>query len=297
MNHLYEQKLVVDGIESIAWRNEGPDTAIVFIHGGQPGLLPYCSSPYLWAPCAHRFAEESPVVVLELPGTGRTDFRDDGLTLNGWIAHLHLALEQLGLARAHLVAHDTAGLAALLLAHEDATRICGVTVVSSVAATPTGDGVENLTLAYPPVPLWSKHSQRWALEQISYAHHHIDAALLEHCVRAAEGAVHRRAIKHMADPARRLQWKSSISQAKSRLFEICRDKGIPVPVQVVWGTHDPLGTVDQAMWSYRLLAQRQPTAQFHLINRAGAMPFREEVETFHQVVSAFADYVFAASVS
>ena len=41
---------------------------------------------------------------------------------------------------------------------------------------------------------------------------------------------------------------------------------------------------------YRLrVAQKQRVSQFHVINRAGALPFREEPAAFNQVLNAFAD--------
>ena len=72
-----------------------------------------------------------------------------------------------------VVGHDLGGLIALQLASRSPSIVKGVSIVSSVAAAPTGDGAENLTLAYPPVPLWSRASQRWAFEQLSYSPHHI----------------------------------------------------------------------------------------------------------------------------
>jgi pimeloyl-ACP methyl ester carboxylesterase len=81
--------------------------------------------------------------------------------------------------------------------------------------------------------------------------------------------------------------------AKARLYELCRERGYPVPAQIVWGTHDPLGSFDQGLWLFRLIAQKQRVAQFHAINRAGALPFREEPEAFHQVVSAFLEALAA----
>ena len=60
---------------------------------------------------------------------------------------------------------------------------------------------------------------------------------------------------------------------------------------MVWGSHDPLGGLALGLWVFRLLALKQKVAQFHVINRAGAFPFREEPEAFHGVVSAFAESV------
>ena len=81
-------------------------------------------------------------------------------------------------------------------------------------------------------------------------------------------------------------------RAKARFYELCRGAGIPVPAQVIWGSHDRLGSLDQAMWLYRLIASRQTAAHFHLINRVGSFPFREDPQSFHQIVDSFCQAVF-----
>src|SRR6185295_1387647 len=82
---------------------------------------------------------------------------------------------------------------------------------------------------------------------------------------------------------------ADVGAAKAKLYEACRSRGFPVPAQVIWGTHDPLGTLEQGLWLFRILAAKQKAVHFHAINRAGALPFREEPQAFHQVVSAFVD--------
>lgn len=236
---------------------------LIFLHGGVPGVTPYVSGAHIWGRCLELFSRQK-VLALDLLGA----------TLDAQVEEARGALGDDGV---HLVGHDVGGLVALLIAAAVPQRVRSVTAVASVAAAPTGDGVVNLTFAHPPPPMWSRRSQAWALERVSYSHHHIDDKLLDACERAAK-----------AHPPRRSdEFQSSLMTAKSRLYELSREHGYPVPAQVVWGTDDPLGTFDQGLWLFRLLAQKQRVAQFHAINRAGALPFREAPEAFHQIVSAF----------
>jgi pimeloyl-ACP methyl ester carboxylesterase len=231
----------------------------VFIHGGVPGVTPYASGPHIWG---HQDGEKVAV-------TGRT--------VDAMTESVRKAIE--GKGKCHLVGHDLGGLLAFNLAIESPQLVAAVTAVASVAAAPTGDGVPNNTLDYPPQPLWSRESQRWALERVSYSHHHIDDALLEGCMKAA-------AKQSAVDPN---EFVSSLTKAKVRFYEVCRTEGIKVPCQVIWGSHDPLATFDHGLWLFRGVAQKQRVSQFHVINRAGALPFREEPAAFHQIVSAFSD--------
>ena len=237
---------------------------LIFIHGGVPGVTPYRSGSHIWGRCLAMFRKEFEVLAMDLKGNAFESFTREVKD----VLKKH--------PQAHLVGHDVGGLVALAVALESPELVKAVTAVSSVAAAPTGDGVEDTTLAFPPEPKWSRASQAWALERVSYTRHHIDDALLDGCVAAAK-----------VQPQAADDFGFGVTQAKTKFFEACRGAGVRVPVQVVWGSHDPHGAVDQGLWLYRLAAQKQRVAQFHLLQRTGALPFREEPEAFHQVVAAF----------
>jgi pimeloyl-ACP methyl ester carboxylesterase len=235
---------------------------MVFIHGGVPGITPYARGPHIWGKVPN---------VVEVRGH----------TVEAMTQSVRQAIEAKG--KCHLVGHDLGGLLAFNLAIEAPQLVSAVTAVASVAAAPSGDGVPNVTLAHPPKPLWSRESQRWALERVSYSHTHVTEDLLQACVAAAARQ------QPMTPQTYENEFVPSLMKAKSRFYEACRTEGIKVPCQVIWGSHDPLTTFDQGLWLFRGLAQKQRVSQFHVINRAGALPFREEPEAFHQVLNAFAD--------
>ena len=235
---------------------------MVFIHGGVPGITPYASGPHIW-------------------GNVSNAIEVRGHTVDAMTQSVRQAIE--GKGPCHLVGHDIGGLLALNLAIDAPQLVRAVTAVASVAAAPSGDGVPNVTLAHPPKPLWSRESQRWALERISYSHGHIDDALVKACVAAAAKQ------SPMTPATYQEQFVPSLMKAKSRFYEVCRTEGIKVPCQVIWGSHDPLATFDHGQWLFRGIAQKQRVSQFHVINRTGALPFREEPAAFHQLVAAFND--------
>lgn len=243
---------------------------MVFIHGGVPGITPYASGPHIWGSVLERFP-------------GAITVQVSGDTVDAMTQSVRQAIE--GKGKCHLVGHDLGGLLAFSVAIETPQIVSAVTAVASVAAAPTGDGVPDVALAHPPKPLYGKESQRWALERVSYSHHHISDDLLRECEKAAGRQ------QPITPEALANDFVPSLMKAKSRFYEVCRSEGIKVPCQVVWGSHDPLGTLDHGLWLFRGVARKQKASQFHVINRAGALPFREEPTAFHQVVSAFADAV------
>ena len=113
---------------------------------------------------------------------------------------------------------------------------------------------------------------------MSYSHHHIDDALLDACAAAA---------KKLQPVDAEKEFVPSLMAAKGRFYATCREAGYPVPAQVVWGMSDPLASFEHGMWLFKMIAWKQKAAQFHAVNRAGSLLFREEPEQFHQIVAAF----------
>jgi pimeloyl-ACP methyl ester carboxylesterase len=287
--------LDVAGVPTRVWHAPGAGQPMVFVQGGVPGVTPWVNGAHVWGDGLAPIAGERPVWVIDLPGGGGTGLPAGELTVDLLGAHLGATLAALQVGPCHLVAHEIGALLALHLALDEPASFSALTVVSSSAAAPTGDGVRNLTLEHPPKPLWTRASQAWALRRIVYAHQPVDDAMLDACLAAAGTASHIEAARRMSAGEHDRAFAPSLLRAKARLFAALRDTGLTVPVQVVWGSHDPLTSVDQGLWLFRAIAARQPAAQFHLINRAGALPFREEPAAFAQVVRAFANGLAASA--
>jgi pimeloyl-ACP methyl ester carboxylesterase len=292
MASLTKTILKVKGAPAAVLRSEPGRDPLLFIHGGHPGTTPYCSGVHIWGPVLNCFAATRGVLAIELPGHAGTPAPSRTLTVDSCVDWVGDLLSVAGLRSCFVIGHDLGGLITLELAARYPSVVKGVSVVSSVAAAPSGDGAENLTLAYPPVPLWTRNSQHWAFEQLSYSPQHITDELLDACVVAARQPGHVAAVAAMHDGGLQDEFVPNLMRAKGHLYELCRGDGIPVPVQVIWGSHDRLGSLDQALWLYRLIAARQKVAHFHLINRVGSFPFREDPQCFHQLVDSFCQAVF-----
>lgn len=281
MTTVTSETIEIGGLPTRVLRAGETKPAALFLHGGIPGVTPWCSGAHIWSEVLLALAAERSAIALDMPGSGETGHSSDRtLTIETWKEHVLAALRDLRLGSCHLVGHAEGGVAALLAALEAPELISSTCLVASGAAAPSGDRASDLTFGAPPEPRWSRLSQKWALEQISYSHHHIDEALLSACEDAAAaqaafggGAAHAFGV--------------SIPKAKSRLWVANRDGGVKVPVQMIWSTHDPLTTVEQGMTLYEVIASRQSVADFHLVNRAGSLLFREEPAAFLDLVGAF----------
>lgn len=284
-----QEMQAIAGTTMRAWRPDpGRGRPALFLHGGIPGSTPYCAGAHVWDGCLDAFRRERDLIVPDLPGSGGSPLPDDAPTLDGIGRAVVVAIEALGTGPCDVVGHDLGGLLGLWLGMERPDLVRSLSVVASPMSPPTGDSLDDLTLLAAPRPPWTRPSQRWVLERLSYAHQHVDARLLDACAAAADGSAHRRAAEIMADGGSP-RFAASVQAAKGRLWALCRGGGIPVPTGIVWSSDDPLTRRDAGFALFRIVAARQPAAQFHLINRAGHFPFREQPEAFHQVVAAFQD--------
>jgi pimeloyl-ACP methyl ester carboxylesterase len=263
---------------------------IVLLHGGRAGISPIASGSHVFDRVIPLLAADRAVIAPDLPGCAGTALASpqdlDVEKLAGFVLAL---LDAQSVRGAHLVGHDLGGFIGLWLAITAPKRVRSLAIAASPMSPPTGDGLNDILFDTTPLPLWSRRSQAWAFERLSYAHEHVDATLLDACEAAARGQPHRDAVSAMQDLAAR-QRNFGIAPIKGRIWEALRT-GLSVPTQIVWSSHDPATSREAGYVLFKVIAERQRAAQFHLINRAGSFAFREQPEAFAQVVAAFASGV------
>jgi 2-hydroxy-6-oxonona-2,4-dienedioate hydrolase len=261
---------------------------VILLHGGRAGLSPIAGGSHVFDRAIPLLAAARQVIAPDLPGYAGTDLASPAdLDVEKQASFVLALLDALSIDRAHLVGHDLGGFIALWLAISAPKRVRSLSIAASPMCPPTGDGLNDILFDATPLPLWSRSSQAWAFERLSYSHEHVDAALLDACEDAARGKPHRDAVDAMGDEQLRHR-NFGIAALKGRIWEAVR-KGLTVPTQIVWTSHDPTTTREAGYVLFKVIAEHQAAAQFHLINRAGSFVFREQPAEFTRVVAAFQD--------
>jgi pimeloyl-ACP methyl ester carboxylesterase len=119
--------IVVNGVRSPVLIGGAASTgeAVVFVHGN-----PDAGSD--WEPLMKPVAEFATVVAPDMPGFGRADKKaDQDYTLAAYAAHLGGLINQLGIDRVHLVAHDFGGPFALTWAAANPEKVASVTLINT----------------------------------------------------------------------------------------------------------------------------------------------------------------------
>jgi len=286
VSNLVEEIIQVSGRRTRLMRGgDKGSPATVFVHGGLPGITAYCSGAHCWGSVLERFAADRQVIALDLPGSGGTDMASEPLSVDVLGRFILATFDTLGIDACDLVVHETSGIVGLWIALETPRRLRSLCIVASQISTPQGDSLDNLLLVSPPAPLWSRESQMWAFDRLSYSHLHLDPDLMEACDWAAQGEPHRQAVT--VREATEKAFSKSVGVTKYRLWETVRGDGIRVPTQFVWGSHDPAASREAGYVLFTAIARRQTASHFHILNRAGSFPFREQPLAFHHVVSTF----------
>jgi pimeloyl-ACP methyl ester carboxylesterase len=124
---LQTRGVVVNGIYSpvLIGGTGARGEAVVFVHGNP-------DTGGDWAPLMELVAEFATVVAPDMPGFGGADKRaDQDYTLAGCAAHLGGVIDQLGIERVHLVAHDFGGPFALTWAAAHPDQVASVALINT----------------------------------------------------------------------------------------------------------------------------------------------------------------------
>jgi pimeloyl-ACP methyl ester carboxylesterase len=282
---------IAAGGRTVSILRAGPATGepVLLVHGGRAGLTPIANGAHLWDCAMPLLAAGRPVVALDLPGCGGSQLGDaDVLSVEKLGQHLVAVLDALKMDGVHFVGHDLGGYLGLWLAVTAPQKLRSLSLVGSGMSPPTGDGLNDILFDPVPVPLWSRASQVWAFERLSYSHGHIDDALINASVAAAESNPHRDAVAALRDEKARSR-NYGINAVKGPIWESLRTSGLSVPTQLVWASHDLQAPREGGYVLFKIIAEKQRATMFQLINRAGSFPFREQPAQFARVVASFQD--------
>jgi pimeloyl-ACP methyl ester carboxylesterase len=264
--------LTVNGLRS-PLSDIGPRTAeaVVFVHGN-PG------SHHDWDDLARHVSPFVRAVSLDMPGFGQADKPDHfDYTAPGLASHLGAAIDQLGIARAHLVLHDFGGPWGLIWAATHPDRVASVTLIN---------------IGIVPGYRWHYLARIWRTPIVG-----------ELFMAAARPALFRLLLRH-GNPRRlprpfvdrmarnfdrgtqravlRLYRSTSEFHTFSRL--VAGSLGpLDLPVLVVWGRHDPYLPVRYAECQRNVF----PRAQIVVLDDSGHWPYADDPDEVARILVGF----------
>ncbi|NIO10045.1 MAG: alpha/beta fold hydrolase [Deltaproteobacteria bacterium] len=277
--------------------DKGSGEVVVFFHGSHFGTMDACDSANDWDTNFDRLAEWFRVIAVDKLGQGHTDNpkRDEDYTPGAVVQHAYEFLMALGLQNVHVVGHSRGGylVGRLTLEHPEIVRSCIIVDSGTLAPGPANT---QLIMANAPNPRLTRESQRWVIEHYSHTYDHITDKFLDGAVEIANLPKYREAVKKMEDQGLKGKlFMPRLTLDKDETLNWILQGRLKTPTLVVWGKNDPTASLRRGQALYELIADSAPIAEMHVINKAGHFCYREQPETFNQVIRGFVEKVSLAS--
>lgn len=289
-----ERFVDVDGIRT-RYFEKGDGAVLVLVHGGNVGTNDACESALDWELNFNRLSQWFRVIAVDKLGQGHTDNpqRDEDYTMAAIVRHAYRFLVALGLKDVHVVGHSRGGyvVARLALEHPEIIRSC--VIVDSGTLAP-GPSETEYIMAQAPQPRLTRESQRWVVEHYSYRGSHITDSWLDAATQIAGLPKYREAVRKMYDQELKdKQFLPRLALDKEQSLNWIIQGRLKPPTLLVWGYNDPTAPLKRGQYLFEIIAARTPFAEMHVINQAGHFCYREQPETFNEVVRGFVQKVSA----
>lgn len=237
---------------TIAWDRFGDGPPLVLLHG-----TPWSSA--LWRPIADALAQRFTVHLWDMPGYGLSskeagDAVDLG-TQGELFAHL---LDEWGLDRPHVIAHDFGGAVALRARLMHGARYASFCLVDVVALSPWGS---------PFFTLVKQHADAFAQLPTPVHRGAVEAYVRGASFRGLDDDDLAMLVDPWADEEGQAAFYRQIAQADERFTDEIEPLygSIDEPVHIVWGTEDTWIPVDRA----QRLQSAMPNSTLALVTDAG----------------------------
>ena len=280
----------VDGIKT-RYFDKGDGPVLLLVHGSHMGTPDACESALDWEFNFAVLAQRFRVIAMDKLGQGFTDNpkADTDYTMAATVSHAAGLLRALGLNNVHVIGHSRGGyvVARLTLDHPDLVRSC--IIVDSGTLAPGPSKTEYL-MANAPKPRLSRASQRWCMERYSFRSHHISQTWLDAAEEIGKSAKYQETVRKMEDEGlKRKQFFTHLAVHKEETLNWIIQGKLIQPTLLIWGYNDPTALLKRGHALFEIIADGNPRSELHVINEAGHFCYREQPETFNQVVAGFVE--------
>ena len=237
----------VEGVRT-RYFDRGSGPVVLLVYGGNFGSADSASSAATWEPVIDGLCGRFRVVAPDKLGQGHTDNPvGDAYTMDAVAEHLARFLDALDLRDVHLVGHSRGGFLVTQLALDYPERVRSVTIVNSSTLAP-GVGLNEVVLAKPPHPPFTRESLRWVYTRYSYSDAHVTDAWIESGFEVLNLPKYRESVRKMEEEGLKTRvFLPELARRKRDLLERLASMGMQRPTQMVWTRNDATATLDRGI--------------------------------------------------
>jgi len=266
----------------------GPET-IVFIYGGNFGGSDSASSAYAWNLNIRALARNHRVIAFDKIGQGYTDApqRDEDYTMGAVVRHIIGLIEALKLPQAHLVGHSRGGFAATRVGLERPDLVRSLTIVASGTLSP-GVGTNEVTLASPPFPPFTRESARWVYENYCFKPETVTDDWIDVVVDILKQPSYLAGVRKMVDEQLGIRlFLPDLTRMKRETLTWINEGRLQRPTQIVWGFNDRTVMMERGMELFSMIGAHERRVTLNVFNESGHFPYREHRERFNALLDHF----------
>ncbi|MEO3388515.1 alpha/beta hydrolase [Mesorhizobium sp. CAU 1741] len=262
---------------------------IVFIYGGNFGGSEAASSASVWDLNAVPLSANYRVVVPDKIGQGYTDVpeRDEDYVMSRVVRHIADFIRTLDLAPVHVVGHSRGGFASARLAMECPELVRSLTIVSSGTLSP-GVGTNEVTLASPPFPPYTRESARWVYENYCYKPDTVTEQWIDVVMDVLSQPEYRKGVAKMVDEklGARL-FITDLARYKRETLAWINEGRLQRPTQIIWGFNDRTVVAERGVEMFNMISAHERRTTLNIINEAGHFVYREHPDRFNALLDGF----------
>ena len=115
------------------------------------------------------------------------------------------------------------------------------------------------------------------LQRYSFGYEHIDDEWVNALAEVAATEKYKKALS-IVDHS---PYAAHLTKQKAETFELIRTRGMQKPTLVIWSFNDPTAVLERGQALFAMIADKEPRAQMHVINKAGHFNYREHPKEFN----------------
>lgn len=265
------------------------EQTIVFVYGGNFGGAEASSSAAVWSLNAGPLSEKYRVVVPDKIGQGYTDVpeRDEDYVMSRVVRHIADFIRAMKLPPVHIVGHSRGGFASARLTMEYPELVRSLSIVSSGTLSP-GVGTNEVTLANPPFPPFTRESARWVYENYCHNPEAVTEEWLDVVMDVLSQPVYRKGVSKMVEEKLGVRlFLPDLARYKRETLAWINEGRLQRPTQIVWGFNDRTVVAERGVEMFNMISAHERRTTLNLVNEAGHFVYREHPERFNALLDAF----------
>ncbi|SMH32765.1 alpha/beta fold hydrolase [Mesorhizobium australicum] len=265
------------------------EQTIVFVYGGNFGGAEASSSAAVWSLNAGPLSEKYRVVVPDKIGQGYTDVpeRDEDYVMSRVVRHIADFIRAMKLPPVHIVGHSRGGFASARLTMEYPELVRSLSIVSSGTLSP-GVGTNEVTLANPPFPPFTRESARWVYENYCHNPETVTEEWLDVVMDVLSQPVYRKGVSKMVEEKLGVRlFLPDLARYKRETLAWINEGRLQRPTQIVWGFNDRTVVAERGVEMFNMISAHERRTTLNLVNKAGHFVYREHPDRFNALLDAF----------